>query len=287
MIIGAGGPIDIHRASGGEFGPSMTSVLDRWDSFQSWCEAATPAAAVEPVLDSEPQLGPPVCEPRQIFAVGLNYADHAIEAKLATPTSPLIFAKFPSSLCGPDEEVELPEGNVDWEIELVVVIGVTGYRIPLERALDHVAGVMIGQDLSERKGQMRGAPAQFSLAKSHRRFAPTGPYFVTLDEAGPLDSLRLESSLNGEVVQSGTTAELIFSVPEIVAHISQTATLMPGDLIFTGTPAGVGMGRTPPRFLSAGDVLVSKIERLGEMTQRFVSRSNEFASQVDSAAAPA
>lgn len=266
------GAVDVHQASGGKFGPSMTDVLQEWRSFRDWCDDQSTSWTVEHIASCD-VVGPPIPNARQIFAVGLNYVDHAAESGFSPPESPLVFAKFPSALCGPDATVVLPVGHVDWEVELVVAIGRGGRDIAVGDALDHVAGVMIGQDLSERVGQMNGNPPQFSMAKSYPNFAPTGPALVTLDELPSLDALRLECHLNGEIVQSASTAGMVFSVPELVAHISAITTLLPGDLIFTGTPAGVGLGRTPARFLADGDTLVSSIEHVGTITQTFVNRA--------------
>lgn len=264
VIVTDGCAIDIHRVSEQQFGPAMTDILDNWGDFLRWYETRPPMQ--EPDYDVS-RLGPPVPQPRQVFAVGLNYVDHAKETGWEPPSAPMIFTKFTSAICGPDETVELPQGNVDWEVELVVVIGVGGHRIEAADALGHVAGVMVGQDLSERVAQMQGTPAQFSLAKSHPRFAPTGPTLVTLDEIGSIDSLSIECTVNGQTVQSGSTGDMVFGVRELIAAISATVTLLPGDLIFTGTPDGVGMGRTPPVYLADGDVVVSTIEGIGQITQ--------------------
>ncbi|MGE0214316.1 fumarylacetoacetate hydrolase family protein [Mycolicibacterium sp.] len=248
----------------------MVEVLTEWSPFLAWAAGYAPNGTAAEVVDV---LGPPVPNPRQIFAVGLNYIDHATESGFVAPTTPMIFAKFPSSVCGPEETVELPTATVDWEVELVVVVGIGGHSIPVEDAHGHIAGVMVGQDLSERTAQMQGEPPQFSLAKSHPCFAPIGPTLVTLDEIPSLDALHIECVLNGETVQSASTGDMVFTVAELVAYISRTATLLPGDLIFTGTPAGVGMGRDPVRYLAPGDTLVSRIEGVGELVQHFVPLS--------------
>jgi len=167
--------------------------------------------------------------------------------------------------------VRLPEGNVDWEIEVVVVIGRGGYRIPRADAWSAVAGLTCGQDLSERVSQLRGTPPQFSLAKSYPGFGPTGPVAVSPDEFDDPDDLSFESSLDGEVLQRGRTADLIFPVDDLVARLSAVCPLLPGDLIFTGTPAGVGNRRTPPRFLQPGETLVSRLDGVGELRQTFIA----------------
>jgi 2-keto-4-pentenoate hydratase/2-oxohepta-3-ene-1,7-dioic acid hydratase in catechol pathway len=215
-------------------------------------------------------FGPPVPHPRQVFAIALNYRPHAAEAGFRAPAAPLVFTKFPSCIAGPDVEVRLPEGKVDWEIEVVAVIGRGGSRIPREQAWDAVAGLTVGQDLSERVLQLAGSPAQFSLGKSYPGFGPTGPVLVTPDEFPDRDDIGFECRLDGEVVQHGRTAQMIFDVPELVSQLSAVCELYPGDLIFTGTPAGVGNRRTPPRYLQAGETLASSAESIGEIRQRFV-----------------
>lgn len=266
-IATARGVVDVAAASGRRFGPDAASVYDHWTEFIQWAETAslpTPSAPVGAV-------GSPAPAPRQVFAVGLNYDAHAAESGFTRPEHPVIFTKFVSSITGPDETVELPEGSVDWEIELVVVMGRGGRHIPAERAWNHVAGVSVGQDLSERQLQHAGPAPQFSLAKSHAGFSPIGPQLVTVDELSDPDDLELGAEINGETVQYGRTSQLIFPVPVLIAELSATVELYPGDVIFTGTPSGVGAGRTPPRFLSPGDELRSYITGVGEFTQRFVA----------------
>jgi 2,4-diketo-3-deoxy-L-fuconate hydrolase len=271
-LLGEGTALDVHDASAGAFGPDPMDLLERWAEFADWARSVD-------VADGYPltkPLGPPVPRPRQIFAVGLNYVDHAHESGLAPPTEPMIFTKFASALTGPEGRVDLPEGNVDWEVELVLVIGATASKVSEERAWDHVAGLMVGQDLSERISQFSGATPQFSLAKSFAGFAPTGPSIVSLDEVVDRDNLVLGCRLNGEVVQHGTTADMIFPVPEIVARLSRVVTLLPGDLVFTGTPPGVGMGRTPRRYVAPGDTLESYVEGLGVLRQHFATADEFF-----------
>jgi len=184
-----------------------------------------------------------------------------------------VFTNFPTSITGPVATVELPEGHVDWEIEVVAVIGRGGYRIPRAEAWDAVAGLTVGQDLSERVQQLRGTPPQFSLAKSHPGFGPIGPVVVTPDELPDRDDVGFESRIGDEVLQHGRTSELIFPVDDLVARLSAVCRLLPGDLIFTGTPAGVGNRRTPQRFLQPGETLVSTVDGIGEIRQTFVAGS--------------
>jgi 2-keto-4-pentenoate hydratase/2-oxohepta-3-ene-1,7-dioic acid hydratase in catechol pathway len=262
--------IDVETASGGKFGPGLASVYEDWDGFRAWAEQ--PPAEPD-VVFTRAQLGSPSPAPRQIVAIGLNYDAHAAESGFAAPDGlPPTFTKFVSSLTGPDAEVVLPaDGNVDWEVELVAVIGRTATRIAESDAWDHVAGVTIGQDLSERVAQLAGPAPQFSLGKSFPNFAPVGPWLVTPDELADRDDLALGCAVDGETMQDGRTGQLIFPVARLISALSRTITLYPGDLLFTGTPAGVGMGRTPQRFLRAGEHLVSRIEGIGEMHQTFVT----------------
>jgi len=266
--------IDIETASGGRFGPGLVSVYENWDGFRAWARQPP----TEPgVVFTRAQLGSPSPTPRQIVAIGLNYDTHAAESGFETPEGlPPTFTKFVSALTGPDAEVVLPSGGkVDWEVELVAVIGRTAIRVAESEAWDHVAGVTIGQDLSERVSQLAGPAPQFSLGKSFPNFAPVGPWLVTPDELADRDDLALGCAVDGETVQDGRTRDLIYPVARLVSALSRTITLYPGDLVFTGTPAGVGMGRTPQRFLRAGEHLVSWIEGIGEMRQTFVTAQED------------
>ncbi len=266
LLVG-GGALDVERASRGRFGADPHAALDQLESLAAWSrtvhqpdEAWDPAAA-----DS------PVPRPRQVFAIGLNYASHAAESGLASPDAPVVFTKWPSSLSGPVSEVVLPAGSVDWEVEIVAVIAVRAWRVAVGEAWSVVAGLTVGQDLSERDLQRSGPAPQFGLAKSHPGFSPVGPVLVTPDELEDPDDLALGCALNGETMQAGRSAAMIFSIPELVSYLSQVVTLWPGDLIFTGTPPGVGMGRTPPRYLAPGDHLRSWVEGIGELHQTFTT----------------
>lgn len=263
----AGAAVDIATASEGRFGPSIESVLQDGMAFGAWAAQADLGGgeSYDPAA-----LGPPVPRPRQIFAIGVNYRDHAEEAGLDIPSELLVFTKFASCLTGPVSQVSLPSDRVDWEVELVVVIGTGGFEIPEDEAWDRVAGLTIGQDLSERRVQFAVKPPQFSLGKSYPGFGPTGPAIVTVDELADRDALRIGCDLDGESVQDGTTADFIFSVAQVVSRLSQVVRLLPGDLIFTGTPAGVGSVRDPRRYLAPGETLVSRIEGLGHLTTRLV-----------------
>lgn len=257
---------DIAEASGGRFGPDPMDVLGEWDAFAAWAANADPdkGELFDPI-----GLGAPVPRPRQVFAVALNYRPHAEEAGYIPPEIPLVFTKFPSCITGPYGEVRLPEGNVDWELELVAVFAREAHRVSSDRAWDALAGLTIGQDISERELQLTGKPPQFSLAKSHPGFGPVGPHLVTCDEFADSGALELVGTLNGEVVQRDVVRNMIFSLPELVAFITGVCRVYPGDLIFTGTPAGVGNRRMPPRFLRPGDELSSAITGLGSMRHTF------------------
>jgi 2-keto-4-pentenoate hydratase/2-oxohepta-3-ene-1,7-dioic acid hydratase in catechol pathway len=262
--------IDVEQASEGKFGPDPASVLENWDGFRAWADQAPTELQV---TFTRSQLGPPSPAPRQIVAIGLNYGAHAAESGFEVPDRlPPTFTKFVSALSGPDAEVVIPAGgNVDWEVELVAVIGRTTSRVAEDEAWDHVAGVTVGQDISERVSQLAGPAPQFSLGKSFPNFAPVGPWLVTPDELPDRDDLVLGCAVDGETVQEGRTAQLIFPVARLVAELSHTITLYPGDIVFTGTPAGVGLGRSPQRFLQPGEHLVSWIEGIGEIRQTFVA----------------
>lgn len=261
------GVIDVAEASAGEFGPSARSVYDRWEAF---VEAAQAFEAVVGLPVDRDRLGPPSPTPRQVFAIGLNYQAHAEETGQAVPTIPATFTKFPSCLTGPSGDIVLPAETVDWEVELVVVIGRTAHAVAVEEAWDHVAGVTVGQDLSERVTQ-RAAGGQFGLGKSFPGFGPTGPWLVTVDELADPDDLALGCAVDGEVVQDSRTSDLIVPVAELVSRLSSIVTLWPGDLIFTGTPPGVGVARQPPRFLRPGQLLETWIEGIGRMSHRLVA----------------
>jgi 2,4-diketo-3-deoxy-L-fuconate hydrolase len=265
-LIRPEGALDLEEASDGRLPSDPQEVFERWDAVLEWSARADGATSA---LD-ERRLGPPAPRPRQVFAIGLNYRGHAEEAGVDVPAAPSVFTKFPTSIGGPVAEVVLPSENVDWEVELVVVIGREARRVPSERAWSHVAGVTLGQDLSERKIQNRPPAPQFSLGKSFPGFAPVGPWLITPEEFDDPDDLEISCRLNGEVVQHGRTAELVFSVPELIARLSAILPLLPGDLIFTGTPAGVGLMHKPPRFLRPGDELVSEIPGIGRLTTRLV-----------------
>lgn len=272
LLVG-NGAIDVESASEGKLGPSPGAIYDEWDNFRRWADyflvKGQPSALSEPFSDA--QAGPPSPTPRQVFAVALNYSEHAAESGFTPPNDPLIFCKFVSAFSGPVSEVVLPEGRVDWETELVVVISKSARRIDAAEGWAHVAGLTVGQDISERVLQRSGPAPQYGLAKSFPGFAPTGPFLVTPDELANPDDLAIGCEVNGHIMQDGRTSSMIFPVSALVAYLSGIVTLYPGDVIFTGTPSGVGMGRDPQVFLEAGDHLRSHIEGIGELHQHFVA----------------
>ena len=269
VIVTGAGAIDVESASGGRFGPEPQAVYDQWAEFAGWAASADAAAAQPYELA---QLGAPAPAPRQSFGIGLNYRDHVAESGLTVPDQPSVFTKFPSCITGPHSDVVLPPGgHTDWEVELVAVIGTTARHVSEGAAWSHVAGLTVGQDISERISQLAGSPAQFSLGKSFPGFGPTGPWLVTVDEFANPDDLELGCSVNGDQMQKARTSYLIISVPQLIAKLSAVVTLLPGDIIFTGTPAGVGMGRNPQRWLAPGDEVVSYVEGIGELRQRFLA----------------
>jgi 2-keto-4-pentenoate hydratase/2-oxohepta-3-ene-1,7-dioic acid hydratase in catechol pathway len=283
-IVTEAGGIDVERASAGRFRADPADVYPRWAEFHAWArtlldgatgsDAASGGAAVP--LD-ESALGAPSPRPAQVFGIGLNYGAHAVESGYEVPEVPVTFTKFPTCITGPHTDLPIPGDRVDWEVELVAVIGARAESVPVEHAWRYVAGLTVGQDYSERRVQTLGQTPQFSLGKSFPGFGPTGPWLVTLDEFDDPDDLALECLVNGELMQDGRTRDMILSVPGLVSRLSAVCPLLPGDLIFTGTPDGVGSGRTPPVFLRPGDEVVSRIAGIGAIRQRCVTREPALA----------
>jgi 2-keto-4-pentenoate hydratase/2-oxohepta-3-ene-1,7-dioic acid hydratase in catechol pathway len=260
------GGVDVETASKGRFRADPQAVFDDWTEFRTWAKSA---AGAEASAIAEGTLESPAPRPKQVFGIGLNYRAHAAEANLPLPERPATFTKFPSCITGPYADVTLPSASVDWEVELVVVIGPRAYKVAESAAWDHVAGLTVGQDLSERVVQW-SAGGQFSLGKSFPGFGPMGPHLVTPDELPNRNDLELRCSVNGEVVQQSRTADMVFDVARIIAELSAILPLLPGDVIFTGTPAGIGATRKPPWFLKPGDVVESTIEGIGTIRNRCV-----------------
>jgi 2-keto-4-pentenoate hydratase/2-oxohepta-3-ene-1,7-dioic acid hydratase in catechol pathway len=260
--------VDVEHASEGRFGSDPQGLYSDWADFSAWAASVLPTG----VRFERARLGAPVPRPRQVFAIGINYAEHAAEAGYPAGSLPITFTKFPSSITGPNAEVELPAGSVDWEVELVVVIAKSALGVSREDAWTHVAGLTVGQDLSEREGQNAGAKPQYSLAKSHTGFGPMGPWLVSVDEFRNPNDLAISSTVSGEPMQSSRTSKMIYSVPDLIFELSGVCELYPGDVIFSGTPAGVGNARTPKRFLGPGDILRSEIEGIGYLENTFRAR---------------
>jgi 2-keto-4-pentenoate hydratase/2-oxohepta-3-ene-1,7-dioic acid hydratase in catechol pathway len=238
-------------------------------------DAAKSAAAVK-YTPPAVKLLPPVPKPSKILCIGLNYRDHAIEGGKAIPTEPVLFAKFPNTLIAHGDPIQLPKvaQKVDYEAELVIVVGKRGRHIPNDKsAFEYVGGYTIGHDVSARDWQFRGEEKQWSIGKTFDTFAPTGPVIVTPDELTDPHNLRIQLRLNGQTMQNSSTKEFIFQVPHMLWFLSQVVTLEPGDLIFTGTPPGVGIARKPPVLLKPGDVAEVEIEGIGVLKNAVVAES--------------
>jgi 2,4-didehydro-3-deoxy-L-rhamnonate hydrolase len=262
--------LDLETRSGGRFSADPMAALARFDELRDWA-AGQLSDERDAVLDRA-DLGPCVPRPSQVFAIGLNYRDHASEAGLQVPKQPMVFTKFASCLSGARSDIELTSDTVDYEIELCVVIGKRAAGVSEARALEHVAGYCVGQDVSDRRLQFADVPPQFSLSKSAPGFGPIGPAVVARSAA--LDApLPLLCDVNGVRKQNGTTSDMIFSVPEVIAYLSRHTTLMVGDVIFTGTPSGVGSVQKPRLYLQPGDIVRSEIPGLGFLENHCVKRS--------------
>ena len=221
-----------------------------------------------PLAPQDARLGACVGGIGKFICIGLNYSDHAKEAGMEVPPEPIIFAKYTSAVCGPNDPILIPRGSekTDWEVELAVVIGKPAKYVREEDALDHVAGYCLANDVSERAYQIERS-GQWSKGKSSDNFGPLGPWLVTPDEVGNIDDLHMWLDVNGERMQDGNTATMVYKVPFLISYLSQFFTLHPGDVISTGTPPGVGMGMSPQRYLQAGDTVTLGIQGLGEQRQ--------------------
>ena len=241
------------------FGNGGINKLSEWlDNNQNQC----------PKIGSEVRLGVPLVRPSKIVCVGLNYAKHAAESGMEVPQEPVLFFKATSALVGPNDNIIIPKGSdkTDWEVELAVVIGAKASYVEEADALDHVAGYVLHNDVSERAFQLERS-GQWVKGKSCDTFAPVGPFIATKDEIADPNNLDLWLKLNGEMMQDSNTSDFIFNIQQVVSHISQFMTLLPGDIISTGTPFGVGLGLTPPKYLKAGDIVELGIEGLGTSKQ--------------------
>jgi 2,4-diketo-3-deoxy-L-fuconate hydrolase len=228
--------------------------------------------ATLPIVSGAQRIGQPVANIGKFLAIGLNYTDHAKEANMAIPTEPVVFMKAISCLSGPNDDVIMPRDAIklDWEVEIGIVIGTRAQYVSAADALDHVAGYCVVNDVSERHFQLeRGG--SWDKGKSFDTFGPVGPWLVTKDEVGDVQKLDIWLDVNGERRQTGNTHTMIFDCAKIVSYLSECMTLMPGDLIITGTPPGVGLGMKPPHFLKVGDVMTLGIDKLGEQRQQVVA----------------
>lgn len=226
-------------------------------------------ATLLPIVADSQRLGAPIGRPSKIICIGLNYKDHAIESGAQIPTEPIVFFKATTAICGPNDDLIIPKNSekTDWEVEIAVLIGKKASYVAENEAMDHVAGYLLHNDYSERAYQLeRGG--QWVKGKSCDTFAPLGPYLVTKDEVKDVHNLAMWLKVNGETLQNSSTREMIFKIPYLVHYLSQFMTLLPGDIITTGTPAGVGLGFKPPRYLKPGDVVELGIDELGSSTQQ-------------------
>lgn len=259
-----GGIVDLNRTDPALPACLKTLLLQGPEALRR-AEAAACKGQQQPL--DQVKLLPPIPNPEKVICIGLNYVDHAKEGGSPIPSEPIVFSKFSSAIGAPGDPIVLPRSSaeVDYEAEFVVVIGRSGRHISKERALEHVAGLCCGNDISARDWQLRKPCGQWLLGKSFDSFAPYGPALVTIDEVAEPGNLRIQLRLNGKTMQDSNTSELIFPIEELVAYVSDVCTLTPGDLIFTGTPAGIGATRKPPVFLQAGDTLDVEIEHLGTL----------------------
>jgi 2,4-didehydro-3-deoxy-L-rhamnonate hydrolase len=253
----------------------LSQLISDWSPEFLAPERLAAFAAIDleklPLVEGNPRLGTPVAGARQFIAIGLNYRKHAQEAGMEIPTEPVVFTKAITSLCGPNDDTVLPEGALegDWEVELGFVIGKVARQVPVSAGLEYVAGYCLANDVSERHWQIK-RNGQWGKGKSFDTFGPVGPWLVTRDEIPNPQGLAMELKVNGETRQKSNTEDMIFSVAEIVSYLSQFMTLLPGDIVITGTPAGVGLGMKPPQFLKKGDIVTLSIDDLGTQTQHIV-----------------
>jgi 2-keto-4-pentenoate hydratase/2-oxohepta-3-ene-1,7-dioic acid hydratase in catechol pathway len=254
-------------------GESVRSILERGPDHWATVAASAEAGAEAAVALDDLRLLAPVQDPDKILCIGLNYRDHAEETGMSAPPAPIVFAKFRNSLAGPRDPIVLPEASeaVDYEAELAVVIGRRCRNVDAADALGYVAGAMAFNDVSARDLQLQ--TSQWTMGKAIDTFAPCGPALVFMDEIDNLQALRIETRVNGETVQSGTTASMIFTIAEVIAFISSVMTLEPGDIIATGTPAGVGFTRTPPLLVAADDLVEVEIENVGRLANPVVEHA--------------
>ena len=259
------------RIDASGFGQDYDEAFFGGDGLERLAQWAKDNADSAPKFPADARLGPPLCRPSKIICIGLNFSDHAEESGMDIPSEPIIFFKATSAFCGPNDDLIIPRGSqkTDWEVELAVIIGKKASYVTKENALDHVAGYALHNDYSEREYQLeRGG--QWVKGKSCDTFAPVGPFLATPDEVGDVNNLGMWLKVNGETKQTGNTSKFVFDVPHVISYLSEYMSLLPGDIISTGTPPGVGLGFNPPQYLNAGDVIELGIDNLGTSTQKAV-----------------
>ena len=252
---------DLETISNGDFDKNTTNALKNLNGLKALNSKLSKAKPSGILKDAK--IDAPVSAPKNCYAVGLNYRNHAEEAGMDIPSSPMVFTKHTTCLVGPNANIEMRSDHVDYEAELVAVIGIPGKDISEDKAWDHVAGLCVGQDVSDRTVQFSSKPPQFNLGKSFDTFGPMGPYLVSPDALKDKDSLHIECKVNEEIRQKDNTNDLIFNVPSIISYLSEIVTLNTGDIIFTGTPGGVGV--MEGKFLKEGDVVTTSIEGIGAL----------------------
>ena len=261
-----GGSFDLNRHTKGSFGQEPLAAVARFAELEAIAASLAGTSADAPF---DPALcGPPVPNPQKVFGIGLNYRRHAEESKMTLPTVPLVFTKFPSCLGGATSDIVLSGDRVDWEVELVAVIGRGGRNIAAEAVWSHIAGLTLGQDVSDRRVQLAVTPPQFSMGKSFDTYGPCGPVLASVDSFANPDDIALSCDVAGERMQEERTSDLIFSITDLVVYLSSITTLVAGDLIFTGTPSGVGSARN--RYLQPGEVVTSTMDVVGSLRNRCV-----------------
>lgn len=272
-VIHRGKYVDLNRADPG-LPPSVRGLLALGEEGRQRAAAAAERGSVA-YDPGTARLLAPVLDPRKIVCIGLNYRDHAAESGVPAPPEPVLFSKYPTALIGHGENIVLPRVSeqVDFEAELVFAIGKAGRHVPRERALEHVGGYTVGHDVSARDWQLNKPSKQWMAGKTFDTFAPTGPALVTPDEVRDPHNLGIRLRLNGQTMQDSSTRQLIFGIDELIAYLSQIFTLEPGDLVFTGTPPGVGMARKPPVWLKPGDVVEVEIDLLGTLRNPVVAEA--------------
>jgi 2-keto-4-pentenoate hydratase/2-oxohepta-3-ene-1,7-dioic acid hydratase in catechol pathway len=260
-------PVAVDIAAHTSLPSDPMACIAQWDNLRAAVRALEPTQGRAITIN---ELDCPVPAPRQMFAIGLNYRKHAEEMNSQTPSQPLVFAKFQSSLNSPTGDIPIVSDTTDYESEVIIVISRGGRNIDRARAWEHIAGLCVGQDVSDRGLQYAGNPPQFSMGKSRQGFSPIGPWVTDMTDNARRDTLRVQCSINGELRQNTEITDMIFPIDQIVAHLSSICELYPGDVVYTGSPFGVGHGMKPPKYLQPGDVIETSLEGVGTMINRCV-----------------